>query len=65
MDEQLTERCTVVIRELMKHKAATLFLEPVDWKKDDLPDYPKWVKEPMDLGTVQKLLASSHYDRLE
>ena len=65
MDEQLTERCTVVIRELMKLKAATLFLEPVDWKKDDLPDYPKWVKEPMDLGTVQKLLASSHYDRLE
>ena len=65
MDERLTERCTKLIRELVKHKAAKLFLEPVDWEKEELPDYPMYVKEPMDLGTVQKRLAASHYDRLE
>ena len=65
MDERLTRKCTEVVCELMKHKAAKLFLEPVDWKAEDLPDYLEHVKEPMDLGTVQKRLASSHYDRLE
>ena len=65
MDEQLTVRCTDVTRELMKKKEAKLFLEPLDWEKEKLPDYLTFVKEPMDLGTVQKRLASSHYDRLE
>ena len=65
MDERLTERCTEVVRELMKHKAAKIFLEPVDWEKEGLDDYRTYVKEPMDLGTVQKRLAASHYDRLE
>ena len=65
MDERLTRKCTEVVCELMKHKAAKLFLEPVDWKAEDLPDYLEHVKEPMDLGTVQKRLSSSHYNRLE
>ncbi|KAI9228113.1 MAG: Bromodomain-containing protein, partial [Piptocephalis tieghemiana] len=28
------------------------FINPVDWKRLQIPHYPEVVKEPMDLGTV-------------
>ena len=36
------------------HHLAGSFLTPVDWRAAGLPDYPKVVKEPMDLGTIGK-----------
>ena len=29
------------------------FLEPVDWKAWNLPDYPLIIKRPMDLGQIK------------
>ena len=29
------------------------FLEPVPWKEWGLDDYPRIIKQPMDLGTVK------------
>mmetsp|Transcript_12200 Transcript_12200/g.23771 ORF Transcript_12200/g.23771 Transcript_12200/m.23771 type:complete len:302 (+) Transcript_12200:428-1333(+) len=41
------------------------FREPVLWKEWDLPDYPKIVKEPMDLGTIKQNLDQQKYADLD
>lgn len=43
-----------VLSSLMKHKHAGLFLVPVDSRT--APGYEKFVKNPMDLGTIDKKL---------
>ncbi|CBY19338.1 unnamed protein product [Oikopleura dioica] len=43
-----------------------LFYEPVDYKKLKLPDYPKIITHPMDMGTVrQKLVDGKYSDPME
>ncbi|KAI0005490.1 Bromodomain-containing protein [Russula compacta] len=41
------------------------FSEPVDWVKLSIPDYPKIVKKPMDLGTMRSKLDSGAYPTAE
>ena len=53
--------CKVVVKDLRKHKDAAVFLEPVDWKKLGINDYPTIIKRPMDLGTILKRLESGAY----
>ena len=50
----------------MKRSQGVHFSKPVEWKKMGLLDYPKLIKEPMDLGTVsENLQKANHYPRLE
>ncbi|KNB44841.1 hypothetical protein JH06_1429 [Blastocystis sp. subtype 4] len=37
------------------------FLEPVPWKEWGLDDYPRIIKQPMDLGTVNKKMTAGEY----
>lgn len=41
---------------------AYLFYEPVDYKKLKLPDYPKIITEPMDMGTIRQKLIDGKYN---
>merc|ERR1712166_1351720 len=54
-----------MMKGIMKRTQAVHFSKPVDWKKMGLHEYPRIVKQPMDLGTVQERLARHHYTRLE
>jgi len=48
-----------VIRQLQKLKPAFAFLKPVDPVALSIPDYPRIVRHPMDLATVEaKLMAT-------
>jgi len=38
---------------LQNRPDAEAFLQPVDWKGLNLPDYPQIIKDPMDLGTIE------------
>ena len=49
-------RCCAAWHRTCNHPMATPFLEPVDWKAQNLPIYPKVIKDPMDLGTIGKML---------
>jgi len=50
----------------MKRSQGVHFSRPVEWKKMGLNDYPKLIKEPMDLGTVSERIAKpNYYQRLE
>jgi len=45
--------CETVLQELMDKPESEPFNVPVDWKGLGLPDYPKIIKKPMDLGTIK------------
>jgi len=66
MDEAMQRKCDQLIKSLMKRSQGVHFSRPVEWKKMGLLDYPKLIKEPMDLGTVSERIAKpNHYQRLE
>lgn len=65
MDEALQRKCDQLVKSLMKRSQGVHFSRPVEWKKQNLFDYPKLIKEPMDLGTVSERVAKPHYQRLE
>ncbi|XP_062195387.1 transcription factor GTE9-like isoform X2 [Phragmites australis] len=55
------KQCANLLKFLMTHKWSGPFLAPVDVVKLKLPDYFDIVKEPMDLGTIQKRLNAGMY----
>ncbi|KAL6856871.1 hypothetical protein ACP4OV_018253 [Aristida adscensionis] len=57
----LFKQCANLLKYLMTHNWAGPFLVPVDVVKLNLPDYFDIVKEPMDLGTIQKKLNAGMY----
>ena len=54
-----------IMRNLKKHRDAAPFLHPVDYMKLNVPDYPKIIKHPMDLNTVDRKLVNGEYDDVE
>lgn len=57
--------CNNTLKALRKHKSSGPFLEPVDIVKFNIPDYPNFVKHPMDLGTVQAKVNSQQYSTID
>ncbi|ORY94273.1 Bromodomain-containing protein [Lobosporangium transversale] len=65
-DPQLKFCHDYILKELGKKTHAEFmfpFMEPVDWEKLMIPDYPKIIKHPMDVGTIRKKLEADEYDR--
>ncbi|KAK9712288.1 hypothetical protein K7432_007222 [Basidiobolus ranarum] len=58
--EQL-KYCSAILKALKRHRDAGPFLKPVDHVKMQIPDYPKIVKNPMDLSTIEKKLNNNQY----
>jgi hypothetical protein len=56
------QKCSDLLKELMKMPQAIWFLEPVDPIKMNVPDYPTLIKQPMDFGTVRTTLDRGLYD---
>ncbi|KAF9190709.1 hypothetical protein BGZ50_009850 [Haplosporangium sp. Z 11] len=57
--------CHSILREFSKKANAEFmfpFMEPVDWVKLNIPDYPKIIKNPMDLSTVRQKLEDDEYE---
>jgi len=50
---------------LADKKEAEVFLQPVDYVRFQLDDYPKIIKKMMDLGTVKQNLDSGVYHEVE
>jgi hypothetical protein len=54
--EVVHKQCLASVRQLMSHKWGFPFSTPVDSVALGLPTYLDIVKEPMDLGTIKKLI---------
>ncbi|CAH8460282.1 unnamed protein product [Schistosoma turkestanicum] len=50
-----------VVGRLFKEKIVWPFTKPVDHQRLNLPDYPKIIKHPMDLGTIKQRLNLKFY----
>ncbi|KAI8818584.1 uncharacterized protein EV422DRAFT_498747 [Fimicolochytrium jonesii] len=50
-----------LLQKLQAHPAAAVFLQPVDPVALNIPHYTQVIKNPMDLGTIQKKLDSGSY----
>ncbi|CAH8568730.1 unnamed protein product [Dicrocoelium dendriticum] len=50
-----------VVGRLLKEKIVWPFTRPVDHERLNLPDYPRIVKHPMDLGTIKQRLNLKFY----
>ena len=57
--------CSNLLKAMLRNPNCGPFLEPVDWKALELPMYPKLIKKPMDLGTIEKKLQSNKYAAVE
>ncbi|EOY22411.1 Nuclear protein X1 isoform 1 [Theobroma cacao] len=57
----LMKQCETLLNRLMQHNFGWVFNNPVDVVKLNIPDYLTVIKQPMDLGTVKKRLASGQY----
>ncbi|KAL8167206.1 hypothetical protein V2J09_008705 [Rumex salicifolius] len=55
------KQCETLLERLMAHNYAYVFNEPVDVVKLNIPDYLTIIKQPMDLGSVKRKLASGAY----
>lgn len=59
--DKTLKACSTVLKTLQRAPAAYAFLQPVDWKALKLPTYPKMIKHPMDLSTVENKLNNGRY----
>ncbi|OZJ06778.1 hypothetical protein BZG36_00399 [Bifiguratus adelaidae] len=65
LTKEQSKTAASIIRMLKKHRDAPPFLVPVDPVALGIPDYPNIIKNPMDLGTVEKKLSSNQYESVE
>ena len=52
-----------LLTELQNHAAAWPFLQPVN--REEVPDYYDFIKEPMDLSTMEMKLGGDKYEKME
>jgi len=56
----------IILRRLMEHKANKgIFNVPVDPVALEIPEYPRIIRNPMDLGTIRKRLMTEYYENAE
>ncbi|KAK9711008.1 hypothetical protein K7432_008112, partial [Basidiobolus ranarum] len=54
-------KCRTILKKIAQHESAFEFLRAVDPIKQGIPTYFEMIKNPMDLGTVNKKLKSGQY----
>eukprot|EP01041_Mallomonas_annulata_P003008 gene3008-5891_t len=54
-------KCAEMLKDLIRQPQAIWFIEPVDYIKLNIPDYPTVIKEPMDFKTIRLNLEKNVY----
>jgi len=58
-------KCMDILKEMQKYPLGVYFLEPVDYVKLQIPDYPTIITNPMDFRTIKGKLDASIYNTPE
>lgn len=62
---ELSDKSKRLVKQLQDLPEAREFLQPVDYKRLGLDDYPNIITYPMDLSTVEGKLDQNSYETLE
>lgn len=65
IDTEELRICYDIVAHLMSYPQALPFNEPVNWKLLKLPEYPKIIKKPMDLGTIKTKVLKNEIHRVD
>ena len=60
MDEEMMEKVLALLEDIRADPQAAAFNMPVNWRAFNIPDYPRIVKNPMDLDTLYKKVKGQH-----
>lgn len=58
-------KCAELLKEMQKHPQGIWFLEPVDYVKLNILDYPQVVTKPMDFSTISHNIEKGQYEQPE
>jgi len=59
------KKAKTILKQLMEHPDSYPFLQPVDWKKLKIPDYPTIITHPMDMSKIERRLKALQYTSVE
>ena len=65
INEEIKIKFQKILLSIIKLDEAYEFLEPVDFIKYNIPDYPKIIKYPRDLGSVKLKLDKNGYETVQ
>ena len=65
IDEETKIKLQKILSSIIKLDEAYEFIEPVDYIKYNIPDYPKIIKHPRDLGSIKTKLEKNKYETLQ
>ncbi|KAI8991787.1 Bromodomain-containing protein [Mycotypha africana] len=65
MTKEQLKYCSAIMRNLKKHRDAAPFLNPVDYVKLNVPDYPSVITQPMNLLKVDEKLNNMEYKTVD
>lgn len=64
LSEAQRDRALAVMEEIESYNISRMFAQPVDPERDNIANYYKIVKTPMDLGTIRKKLIEGQYQSM-
>ena len=65
INNEIKSKLLKIISTIMKLDEAFEFLEPVNYIKYNIPDYPKIIRYPKDLGTIKTKLEKNGYGSIQ
>jgi hypothetical protein len=64
LSEYQVARCLRVLDSLQSYRISSMFAQPIDPERDNVPTYLQIIRHPMDLGTVRKKLSAGQYQTI-
>ena len=65
INEETKIKLLKILLSISKLEESFEFLEPVDYIKYNIPDYPKIIKNPRDLGSIKIKLENNEYETIQ
>ena len=65
INDEIKIKLQKILLSIIKLEEAYEFLEPVDYIKYNIPDYPDIIKYPKDLGSIKQKLENNEYKNIQ
>ena len=63
--QEIKAKLLKILSTIIMLEESYKFLEPVDYVKYNIPDYPEIIKYPKDLGSIKQKLENDGYETIQ